>query len=261
MDTDRFWELVDVLGGTADDVTLPRLEAELRGGEAEPFLDEVYDLVAALLERCSLPATHAGDTGEWIAAAVVAAGRETYERTRAAGGPIDPTDWAWGEAEALLVAGVEEHDEDVHGADDERAEEFGADQLEVKLGLTFQWCATDPPDGVDTSFDPAADGGDDPGQPTVWSSDDEWTATLAVLDGDPEFHRRRTSLAAVGLHLVVRAVDEATLMAWPSDEDVRDVVLTVPVDVVMAAPTRHDAYVEAVVTLVTAVGEALGTAP
>lgn len=259
MDDARFWELVDQLGGVADDATVPRLEAGLLRGEAEPFLDHVYERVAALLQRCSVPPSHAGDTAEWIAAAVVAAGRDTYERTRAAGGALDPDAWAWAEAEALLVAGVEEHDEDAE-QDPDHDEDF-TDHLGHKLGLTLRWCASDAPTGVETTYDPAADDGDDPDQSTVTTEDEEWTATLALLDGDPEFHRRRIRLAAVGLHVVVRDVDEATLMAWPTDDDMRDVVMTLPVEAVLAAPSRHDAYLEAVITLVTAVGEALGVDP
>lgn len=130
-------------------------------------------------------------------------------------------------------------------------------RLEDELGLTLQWCAADAPEGVQTDFDPATDRGDDPDEGRVATTDPEWLAVLAELDGDPEFHRRRGDLP-VGLHVVVREADEATLMAWPTEDAVSDVVLTLPVAAVTAAPTRRDAYVEAVVTLVAAVGEALG---
>lgn len=266
MEEARFWALVDLLDGVADDASVARLASELRPDEAEPFLDHVYARVGALLERCEVPASHAGDTAEWIAAAVVAAGRTTYERTLTAGGRLDPEAWAWGEAEALLVTGVGENDTDEEGEDGEDGEGSYVDEdddlaaaLTEKLGLSLRWCSTDVAAGVVTNFDPAADTGDDPDQAAVWTLDDEWTTTLAVLDGDPEFHRRRTALSAVGLHLVVRDAEEATLMAWPNDEEVSDVVMVVPVEVVLTAPSRHDAYLEAVVTLVSAVGEALGT--
>jgi len=266
VDDARFWALVDLLGGIADDATVDRLEASLAPREVEPFVDRVYELVAALLERCDVPASHRGDTAEWIGAAVVAAGRATYERTLAAGDRLDPEAWAWGEAESLLVTGVQEdgeHDEDGEAGESDYVDEDDhlAAALADKLGLSLRWCSTDVAAGVVTSFDPAADSGDDPDQAAVWTLDDEWTTTLAVLDGDPEFHRRRTALAAVGLHVVVRDAEEATLMAWPNDEEVQAVVMTVPVEVVLAAPTRHDAYLEAVIALVTSVGEALGTAP
>lgn len=256
---ERFWQLVDLLGGVANDASVPRLEASLRAGEAEAFLDRVYELVAALLQRCSVPASHAGDTAEWIAAAVVAAGRTTYENTLAAGGRLDPEAWAWSEAEDLLVAGVPEH---ADAGDGDQPDEVAdpddvTERLGDELGLTFQWCSAEVPPDVDTSYDPANDRGDDPEHGQVWTDDDEWTRTLALLDGDAEFHRRRAAIAGIGLHVVVRDIDEATLTPWPSDEDVRDVVLTVPAEAVLAAPRREDAYVEAVVTLVSSVVEAL----
>lgn len=256
---ERFWQLVDLLGGVADDASVPRLEAALEAGEAESFLDRVYELVAALLQQCSVPPSHAGDTEEWIAAAVVAAGRTTYESTLATGGLLDPEAWAWSEAEDLLVAGVPGHadTQDGDAMDDDADLDDVTEQLGDELGLTFQWCSSEVPPDVDTSYDPENDRGDDPEHGQVWTDDDEWTRTLALLDGDAEFHRRRAVIAGIGLHVVVRDIDEATLTPWPSDEDVQDVVLTVPVEAVLAAPRREDAYVEAVVTLVSSVVEAL----
>ncbi|GAW50518.1 MULTISPECIES: hypothetical protein [unclassified Nocardioides] len=91
MDDTRFWQLVDLLGGTADERTVPVLEADLAAsGDAEGFLDALQVTVDDLLARCPVPGSHEGDTAEWIAAAVVAAGRETYERTIAAGLPSTP---------------------------------------------------------------------------------------------------------------------------------------------------------------------------
>lgn len=142
---------------------------------------------------------------------------------------------------------------------DHEGEHAGDDlttRLEDELALTFQWCAAQAPAGVETDYDAASDDGDDPSLGRIRTSDPEWSAVLAELDADPEFHRRRATLD-VGLHIVVREAGEATLMAWPTEDAVTDVVLTLPLDVVTSAPSRRDAYVEAVVTLVTAVGEAL----
>ena len=81
MDEARFWRLVDVLGGTADDTSTARLAAELvEHDEVDAFGDHLDVLVAQLLAACDVPVTHDGDTAEWIAAAVIARGRDTYER-------------------------------------------------------------------------------------------------------------------------------------------------------------------------------------
>ena len=46
VETTRFWELVDLLGGVADDRTVPRLESVLaEHDESEEFLELVEDKV------------------------------------------------------------------------------------------------------------------------------------------------------------------------------------------------------------------------
>ena len=111
MTPDRFWRLVELLAGTADEETVPRLEAALAPGEHETFADAVQDHVDRLLARREVPGSHAGDTAEHLAAAVVAAGRDTYERELALDAPLDPGRWRWEEAERLLVAGLAAEEE------------------------------------------------------------------------------------------------------------------------------------------------------
>ncbi len=244
METTRFWELVDLLGGVADDDTTPRLDAALADEtEAEEFADLVEEAVHRLLERCAVPPSHAGDTAEWIAAAVVASGRTTYERTLAAGGLLSPDDWAWAEAENLLVAGLSDDEEGAGEAD-----------------LTLQWCSSTVPPGVSTAFEADLDFGDDPAWGRVVTHDEAWEAALGLLDEDAEYLTRRESLGDIRLHIVVRDVEEMELSAWPEPESVEDVVLVVPAPLILAEDSRVDGYLEAVVTIVTSVQAQLGIA-
>jgi hypothetical protein len=245
MDEARFWELVDLLGGTADDTTTPRLAAALvEQDEVDAFGEHVDVLVAQLLAACDVPASHDGDAAEWIAAAVIARGRATYEATLAAGGELDPDAWAWAEAEDLLVVGMTGEPEDAGPFDD---------------GLTLQWKSLEVPVGVETVWDPDDDEhGDDPAYGLVPTSDEAWAAALGVLATDEEFQRRRAALEPLALHVVVRDVEELELSAWPEPDAVESVVLAVPVSLVLAEESRVEAYLDAVVTLMTAVQEALG---
>lgn len=241
MEPTRFWALVDLLGGVADDDTTPRLDAALADeAEAEEFTDLVQEAVHRLLERCTVPPSHAGDTAEWVAAAVVASGRATYERTLAAGGLLRPDDWAWAEAENLLVAGLADED--------------------ARDGLTLQWCSTTVPPGVSTAFDADRDLGDDPAHGLVATHDEAWETALDLLAEDAEYLSRRESLGDIRLHVVVRDVEEMELSAWPEPEAVEDVVLVVPAPLILAEDSRVDAYLEAVVTVVTSVQAQLGIA-
>lgn len=245
MDEARFWELVDLLGGTVDDTTTPRLAAELvENDEVDAFGDHVDVLVAQLLAACEVPLSHGGDGAEWIAAAVIARGRTTYERTLAAGGVLDPDEWAWDEAENLLVVGLSGEPDDPGPFGD---------------SLTLQWKSREVPVGVETVWDPDDDRhGDDPAHGLVPTSDEAWDAALGVLATDAEFQRRRAALEPLALHVVVRDVEELELSAWPEPDAVESVVLAVPVTLVLAEESRVEAYLDAVVTLMTAVQEALG---
>ena len=244
MDEARFWRLVDVLGGTADDTSTARLAAELvEHDEVDAFGDRLDVLVAQLLAACDVPVTHDGDTAEWIAAAVIARGRDTYERTLAAGAELDPDAWHWAEAGSLLVVGMSEEDGAAPGDD----------------RLTLQWKSRQVPVGVETLWDPEHDEhGDDPAFGLVPTADEAWDAALGVLMTDAEFQRRRAALEPVALHVVVRDVEELELSAWPDPDAVESVVLAVPVSLVLAEESRVEAYLDAVVTVITAVQEALG---
>lgn len=246
MDRSRFWALVDLLGGTADDTTTPRLAAELaERDEVEAFAEHVDVLVPLLLAACDVPPSHGGDTAEWIAAAVIARGQEVYERTLAAGGPLDPDDWDWAEAENLLLVGMTSQG-DGPGPGDDR--------------LTLQWKSREVPVGVETVWDPEDDEhGDDPAYGLVPTSDEAWDAAVGVLMTDAEFQRRRAALEPIALHVVVRDIDELELSAWPSPDETESVVLAVPVAMVLGEESRVEAYLDAVVTVMTAVQEALGT--
>ena len=135
------------------------------------------------------------------------------------------------------------------------------------VGVWLQWKAPELPPGVTTAWDAEADEllddpetgvGDDPAYGRVVTTDPAWDEALATLAADPEFHRRRELIGGIGLHVVVREADEWTLTPWPSDELVDDVVLTVPAAQVLAAESRADLYLEAVVTLITSTQENLG---
>lgn len=245
MDEQDFWALVDLLDGVADDTTTPRLDAVLReSGRAEDFLANLADRVERLLDRCEVPVSHHGETAGWIAAAVVAAGRETYEQTLAAGAELDPDVWAWSEAENLLVAGVspqEVADVDLHDR------------------LTLQWRTTTVPAGVVTHFEPDLDLGDDPGWGQSFLEDQQWDHALEILTGDELFAARLGALGDIMLHVVVRDTDEAVVSLWPrpeeleEDEELEDAVLVVPTGTILAAASRTEAYVQAVQNLISSV--------
>ncbi|WP_284533470.1 hypothetical protein [Nocardioides sp. T2.26MG-1] len=141
------------------------------------------------------------------------------------------------------------------------------DESALSLGVWLQWKAPQAPPGVVTAWDAAAEAelddpetgvGDDPAYGRVVTTDPAWDEALETLAADPEFHRRRELVGGIGLHVVVREVDEWTLMPWPSDELVDDVVLTVPAAQVLAAESRAELYLEAVVALITSTQENLG---
>ena len=245
MTPDRFWRLVELLDGTADEQSVPRLEAAMAPGEQETFADVVQDHVDRLLARREVPGSHAGDTAEHLAAAVVAAGRDTYERELALDSPLDPDWWRWEEAEALLVAGLTEDEDEPHE---------GVGDLADQLGIHLQWRSLQVPDGVLTSWGEEVaeiDGvlGDDPAFGRVPADDPHWHEALQRLAEDPEFHRRRAAVADLELHVVVRDTDEATLSAFPDADAAEHVVLVVPREAMTADPDRTEAYVEAVVTM------------
>ena len=248
MDVARFWQLIDLLQGTVDDTTMPALEAELtEHGESMEFLDLLDERVRRLLEACSVPPSHAGDASEWLAAAVVASGRTSYERALAGGGQLDPDAWAWSEGEDLLVAGFFEP-------------ELEADTEDTRL--TLQWKSREVPVGVTTEWRPDEDFlGEDPSLGHVPTRDEAWNTAVGLLLADEEFLSRRAAMSGVGLHLVVRDVDEMELSGWPGQDDepsqISEIVLVAPVAMILAEDSRVQSYLQAVVTMITAAQESL----
>ncbi|MEN8707382.1 MAG: hypothetical protein ABF306_14700 [Nocardioides marinisabuli] len=252
MTPDRFWRLIDLLDGTADEESVQLIEAALAPGEEETFADAVLDHVDRLLARREALVAHACDSPYPVAAAVVAAGREVYERELTLDGPLDPAQWQAHESEELLVVGLGEPDPSrPRGSDQTWAEQ---------LGLHLQWRSTQVPEGVLTSWGAEIaelDGvvGDDPAFGRIPTDDPQWHEALSRLAADPEFHRRREAVADLELHVVVRDTDEATLSAYPDAEAAEHVVLVVPVGALTADADRAEAYVEAVVTMLVSLTE------
>ncbi|MBJ7529538.1 MAG: hypothetical protein JHD04_08470, partial [Nocardioides sp.] len=89
MSPDRFWSLVDLLGGRVDAAGVARLEEALLAADVEEtlgFADELDARVSELVVRChvvldddtTVDVPHeVAEPAELVAVAVVAAGRET----------------------------------------------------------------------------------------------------------------------------------------------------------------------------------------
>lgn len=156
MRSEQFWELVGVLGGVADEESAARLGeklATLPARTVESFGGALEERIGILAESPAIPEElRYSEYAEWFAAAIVAAGRPTYEKARRAHEPFAADDWAYGQAEDLLVVSenilepveieldaveVEwlslRHPEDVEVADDPVADEF--DPLESDWGV------------------------------------------------------------------------------------------------------------------------------
>lgn len=252
MTPDRFWRLIDLLEGTADEESVSLIEAALAPGEEETFADAVLDHVDRLLARREALVSHACDSPYPVAAAVVAAGRAVYDRELALDAPLDPSDWPCYESEELLTVGLGEQDP---------ARPRGSDQTwSEQLGVHLQWRSTQVPEGVLTSWGAEiaeldAVVGDDPAFGRIPTDDPHWHEALSRLAEDPEFHRRREAVAGLELHVVVRDTDEATLSAFPDADAAEHVVLVVPVEAITADPDRAEVYVESVVTMLVSLTE------
>jgi hypothetical protein len=203
MTPERFWELVGTLDGVADDMSCAELDALLREtGEGSAFADILDPHVESLVRGCRWPNGIAGsDTMNWVAAAVVAAGRSTYEIVLAAQ-EVNPDQWQWGEAEALLVAGAEE-------SEDDAPPDHGDPVPPVRVAL--QWLSVPSPEGVPgppDDDDPTGvmDPGDDPDWGRVPVHDPDWVAARERLAADQSFLERRARLGDLGLWLTVRPV-------------------------------------------------------
>ncbi|KQQ43597.1 hypothetical protein [Nocardioides sp. Leaf307] len=257
---DRFWSLVDLLGGRVDAAGVARLEEALLAADVEEtlgFADELDALVSELVVRCTVVLDpdaqrvevpdEVAEPAELVATAVVAAGRETHDRVLGAGQPLSSREWAWREAALLLEAGMgDERLDDLEGPD-----------------VLLQWRTTQVPDRVDTDWDADALGGLDLGvDPTlgvVLARDPDLEEALLRLQADPEYQRRRALIDGIDLHLVVSEVAEPELTAWPTPEAVEHAVLEVPVGTFdLDGSPRTDTYLDLVVTLVVSVQEQLG---
>lgn len=264
----RFWELIGTLDGVADDKSCAELGRLLgETGEGSAFGDLLDQRVEPLVRACRWPDEIAGsDTMNWVAAAVVAGGRRAYETVLAAK-EVDPDQWQWDEAEALLVAGVEDSFEDApppHG-----------DPV-PPVDVALQWLAASPP-GVEGPHDDdptdAIDPGDDPDWGRVPVHDPDWIAAQHRLAADRSFLDRRARLGGLRLWLTVRPVppeghpapdpashspfdgirpvSEAITYRFESG-DSRTVVLVVPDSDFPATGSRVEGYVAAVHRLLAA---------
>ena len=146
----------------------------------------------------------------------MASGRSSFEHTLAGGGPLTPDDWAWAEAEHLL--GRRLHD-----------------GSSTRSTSTLQWKTVEVPVGEETSWRPDGEHADDddPGLPAVATTDEAWEAALSVLLDDEEVpDPSRGGWDWIGLHVVVRDVDEMELSAWEGDDGpdhgLTDATLVVP---------------------------------
>lgn len=275
MTPERFWQLVGALGGVADDETCARLDELVRStGEGSAFTEMVDDHVEALVLECRWPDDFAGsDTMNWVGAAVVAAGKASYDAVRAAG-EVDPEQWRWDEAESLLVVGFELAEEDqAHGP----PPDHGAPVAPV--AVTLQWLSIPAPDGVrtphDRNTDSIIDFGDRPDYGRTPVHDPDWVEAQRRLAADQSFLARRRSVGQLDLWLTVRPVppdgepipDPSSHSPFDGFRPVREaiahrvatkhgsaVVLVVPVSDFSDPTSRVDAYLAAVDQLLEAAG-------
>lgn len=240
MDDATYWQLIDLLGGVAEEATVTRLEKELslRSAEdREAFLHRTQALVDELLARCEVPPSHAGDTAEWIAAAVIAQGRETYERTLETGRRLVPAAWEWDDAEWLLVAGI-----DLDAVVPDSPEGIGNSGL---VGLT--WLARWAPEGLEEHVD---DLRQDPyGYGFRPFPDPAWAAAWEQLLTDDDVAPHLEFMAQWELRIAIVDGEELELAVWPSPERAELVELMLPVDLFRAEPSREEGYAKAVRTL------------
>ncbi|WP_299051470.1 hypothetical protein [uncultured Nocardioides sp.] len=202
MNSSRVWELLRALDGVADETSVGRLGDSLAAEEERELGEAVRDLVDGLLERCHVTHDHWGEVSEAVAAAVLARGRDTYERVHTTGGVLDPDDWAWQEADALLALG-------------EPAEGTGP--------FVLQWLTEDLPAGVRSAWrtdHPPLD--DDPSWGVVPAADPAWDSACETLLVDPGVaHARRsigeahgTSYDRVAVWLTLSDTAEPTITVW-----------------------------------------------
>ncbi|MCH1868862.1 hypothetical protein [Nocardioides sp. CFH 31398] len=213
MNSSRVWELLGALGGVADERSVAALD--LSAEEADELGAAVRELVDSLLERCHVSHDHWGELSEAVAAAVVASGEDRYRQVHDRGGVLDPADWRWQEADALLGLG---------GSGEEPA------------AFVLQWITEDLPDGVSsawsaghpTSGSVLPDGtvmDDDPAWGHVPAADPAWSSAVAALLVDPDVARARETVGAahgasydqVRVWLTLTDTDEPAITLWVDD--------------------------------------------
>ena len=275
MTPERFWQLVGTLDGVADDETCARLHALVRStGEGSAFIEMVEDHVERLAVECRWPGDFAGrDTMNWVGAAVVAAGKVSYDAVRAEGA-VDPEQWRWDEAEALLIVGFEMTEEDqAHGPPPDHGEPVSP------VAVTLQWLSIPSPTGVRTPHDHGPDSiidlGDHPDNGRTPVHDPDWVAAQRHLAADQSFLARRLRVEHLGLWLTVRPVppdgepapEPSSHSPFDGFRPVREssashvetshgpgVVLVVPASHFSDPESRVDGYLSAVNQLLAAAG-------
>lgn len=215
MNSSRVWELLGALGGVADEHRVGALVHDLSAEEAGELGDAVRDLVDSLLERCHISHDHWGDVSEAVAAAVVAAGQERYQAVHDHGGVLDPADWQWQEADALLAL----------GEDGEEPPAFVLQWITEDLphDVSSAWRVGHPAPGTTLPDGSVMD--DDPAWGQVPAEDPAWGPAVAALLLDPEVARAREAVGdahgasydRVRVWLTLTETDEPAITLWVDD--------------------------------------------
>lgn len=193
--SEEFWELIGVLGGTADEESVARLGEKLAALPArtvEAFAGALDERIDVLAESPAIPEElRYSETAEWFAAAIIAAGRPAYEKARRAREPFDAADWSFDGAEDLIVVS-----------------ENILEPVEIELdGVEIEWLSAQHPDDVEATAEVEDD--------DVESGDD------AVLVDDPlaadSFSADDPLLDDIDAGWDVRVVDDPMIEAALAD--------------------------------------------
>lgn len=225
MNRTEYWRLIDTLGGVANTATVAELEQRLLAEDlADDFADVTEQLITELDSTVEVAGEPDEDATEQALAAVIAAGRERYEATLAAGS-LDPSGLATDEADALLVIGLALPEAD------------GAGEYPIEL----IWSAG-------TGAEP---GGEELHEDQAWA--DLW----AQYGDNTELQEVMESIAPTTLQIDVADVEELTML-WSAEPDAvqPDVVrLRVPVGWIEEEESRTVAYLNAVNAFFSALSE------
>ncbi|MGH3359709.1 MAG: hypothetical protein ACRDO7_12980, partial [Nocardioidaceae bacterium] len=111
------------------------------------FDTALEERVEKLVECAAIPVDlRYSDTGEWFAAAIVAAGKASYQQALQARRPLDVDDWSFEEAEDLLVVA-----------------ESILDPAEIELAVDVEWLCPVFPEDAEPPEDPVVGEFDDLG--------------------------------------------------------------------------------------------------